>query len=81
MTSPYYSDPANFKPSQESMLKWLNTRKPSDNDQVPGLFTTVKFSSDQSWTIIAALIELMALGLTLYGAISLYQQNQNTANL
>lgn len=63
------------------MLKWLNTRKPSDNDQVPGLFTTVKFSSDQSWTIIAALIELMALGLTLYGAISLYQQNENTANL
>ena len=63
------------------MLKWLNTRKPSDNDQVPGLFTTVKFSSDQSWTIIAALIELIALGLTLYGAISLYQQNQNKANL
>lgn len=81
MTSPYYPDPVNFKPSQEAMLKWLNTRKPSDNDQVPGLFTTVKFSSDQSWTIIAALIELMALGLTLYGAISLYQQNENTANL
>lgn len=81
MTSPYYPDPANFKPTQESMLRWLNTRKPSDNDQVPGLFTTVRFSSDQSWTIIAALIELMALCLTIYGALSLYQQNQNKANL
>ena len=81
MTSPYYPDPANFKPSQESMLKWLNTRKPRGDDQVPGLFTTVRFSSDQSWTIIAFLIELMALGLTIYGALSLYQQNQNRANL
>ena len=81
MTSPYYPQPAEFKPSQEALLKWLNTRKPSAEDELPGLFTTVKFSADQSWTIIAILIELMALGLTVYGAASLYQQNQNKANL
>ena len=81
MTSPYYPQPAEFKPSQEALLKWLNTRKPSAEDELPGLFTTVKFSADQSWTIIAILIELMALGLTVYGAASLYQQNQSKVSL
>jgi len=76
----YYNNPAEFKPSQETLLQWLKTRK-SDNDVKPGFFETIDFTKDQSWTIIAILIELAALFFTLYGGLSKYQINGKISTL
>lgn len=70
----YYAQPQNFKPSQESLLQWLKTRK-NDTSYKPGFFSTNEYSKDQSWTIIAILIEIAALVFTLYGGWAKYQSN------
>lgn len=69
----YYPQPQDFKPSQESLLQWLNTRK--NDSYKPGFFSTNEYSKDQSWTIIALLIEIAALVFTLYGGWAKYQSN------
>ena len=69
----HFDQPQLFKPSQETLLQWLNTRK--NDSYKPGFFSTNEYSKDQSWTIIAILIELAALVFTLYGGWAKYQIN------
>jgi hypothetical protein len=72
----YYPQHQIFKPSQESLLQWLNTRKnDTDTSYKPGFFSTNDYSKDQTWTIIAILIEITALVLTMYGSWGRYQSN------
>jgi len=70
----YYPQPQIFKPSQESLLQWLNTRK-NDTSYKPGFFSSNEYSKDQSWTIIAIFIEIAALVFTIYGGWEKYQIN------
>lgn len=67
----YYDNANKFKPSVDTLKKWLKTRKAKLGIK-PGLFETVDSSTDQLWSIIALLIEMTALGLTLYGAWTKY---------
>lgn len=76
----YYLHPSDFKPSQESLIQWLNTRK-NNNSFKPGLFSTTDYTKDQSWTIIAILIEIAALVFTLYGGFAKYQVNGKLSTL
>lgn len=83
MTSPYYKDAHRFSPSKEALELWMNTRKPGNSIAAghPGLFTTIEYSKDLAWTLVAGFIELLALVLTTYGALNHYAQQQNTAVL
>lgn len=76
----YYLQPQIFKPSQETLLQWLNTRK-NDTSYKPGFFSTNDHSKDQSWTIIAILIEIAALVFTVYGGWAKYQINGKVGTL
>jgi hypothetical protein len=68
MSDSYYPAPSQFSPSLPTIQSWLGTRK-SNTVNRTGLLETVGFSKDQGWTIIAILIEIMALGLTIVGAL------------
>lgn len=74
MSDSYYPAPSQFSPSLPTIQSWLGTRK-SNTVNRTGLLETVGFSKDQGWTIIAILIEIMALGLTIIGAALKAQDN------
>lgn len=72
---PNYPRPEEFQVRQETLQQWLKTRKNEDGGLNPGFFSTTGFSKDQSWSILAIIIELIALFTTLYGAVIIYQAN------
>jgi len=76
----YYPQPQDFIPSQENLIQWLNTRK-NDTSFKPGFFSTNEYSKDQSWAIIAFLIEIAALSFTLYGGWSKFLINGKIGTL
>lgn len=76
MNTPYYGNTSRFKPSTNTLYKWLETRK-SSNGSKPGVFQTVNYSNDAGWTLIAFLIELAAFSLTVVGALNHYSQYQD----
>ena len=80
MNSPYYGNSSEFKPSNNTLNKWLETKKNSIGIK-PGLFETVNFSNDSSWTLIALLIEIGAFTITIFGSIMKYNANQEKMGL
>ena len=74
MQYPYYPEPNQFSPSNETLHAWLKTRK-YNNPHKPGFFETRDHSRDSVWTTIAILIELSAMILTIYGASVIFRAN------
>jgi hypothetical protein len=61
-----------FEPKASSLGKWMGTRKaPFDCGGVrfPGYFSTANYDTDKAWFVLAAAIELIAIGIILNGGV------------
>lgn len=65
-------DKADFRPSAETLRKWLATRKPAiqvGGVQMPGFFNDAGNGSDAAWVYVAVLGEFIGLLATVYAGI------------
>jgi uncharacterized protein YacL len=71
---PEIKDRHYFLPDENFTKDWLSTRKPgftvATNTHRPGVFETSSFKKDQVWFVFGAIIELLAISITILGGIN-----------
>ena len=68
---PLIPDRQNFEPNQNSLSKWLSTRKAKiqiSNASIPGFYSDYSFSEDARWFWIGIIGELIGISLIFIGA-------------
>lgn len=67
---PDIKDRQQFEPNHDARKVWLGTRKGKKVGNISGFYSTEGYHSDTSWVIVAICIELIAVGLTIYGGFN-----------